>query len=143
MASDSIEVEVFKNERLVATARSNVRIVEPVLQGLPRTTAFNIPLLDLERMVVFDHLAGAPLSRFLDRAGLRVHHLHPETDEELDSDMIEPVFYVHGRSETARGSMTVSAVCLIWFDCPIDGLPRDRDLLPQLPYIYKEVTKIL
>lgn len=143
MASDSIEVEIFNGGQLVATAKNSIRMVEPALPGLSRAKAFSIPRLNLERMIVFDHLAGAPLSQFLNNAGLRIRHLHPETSKELDVDLLEPVFYVHGRSETARGDTTVSAVVLIWFDCAPDSLPRDRDLLPQLPYIYKEVTNLL
>jgi len=141
--AEKLKIEVWKDGKLAATADNNVKAVDIHHSGFPPGIAFWIPILDLERITVFEHLAGSPLSAFLDNAGVRIHYLNPENDEELDEDQLEPVFYVHGRSETARGNTTVSSVVLLWLDAPSEQLPPKRVLLSELPAIYKEVVDLL
>lgn len=127
-------VEIYKGGQQVASCEENIRDVEVEVEGLPPLTAFSLPVVELERTKVFEHLNGRPLSAFFNEAGLRVF-----VGEE--SDELEPVFYIHGRSETMRGNTTVSAVILARFNCPEEELPTTREVAPQLPRIYKEISR--
>jgi hypothetical protein len=142
------KVEVFKSGELIATCDENIRSVEVSMADLPPMTVFSLPLVELERIKIFEHLNGRPLSSFFNKAGIRVHEVDVGDDERAATDTnwsrdVEPVFYIHGRSETMRGKTTVSAVILAQFRCPEEDLPSIKDLLPQLPAIYKEIASQL
>lgn len=130
------KVEVYKNGSAVACCKENIRYVDVQVEGLPPLTAFSLPVVELERTKIFEHLNGRPLSSFFNGAGLRVFF-----DDE--TDLIDPVFYIHGRSETMRGDTVVSAVILARFNCSGEELPKTRELVPQLPKIYKEISKAI
>lgn len=142
------KVEIYKGGELVATCRDLVRAVNVTIEGFPPIEAFSLPLVELERRKVFEHLNGRPLSSFFNEAGLKIDEVDVGDKERAATDTnwsreIEPVFYVHGRSETMRGETTVSAVVLIRFECKPESVPKARDVAAQLPKIYKEVSKSL
>jgi hypothetical protein len=68
-------------------------------------------------------LAGKPLGSFFNAAGVEVD----------DGLRVEPVYYVHGRSEAIRGRTTVNAVVLAHPLGEIDP----RAFMLQTPQIYK------
>jgi hypothetical protein len=131
------QVEVFKDGELVAVCKESIRSVDVKIDGLPPLTAYSLPRVELERIRVFEHLNGRPLSAFFNEAGARITSSGPNVE---DKSEVEPVFYIHGRSETMRGKTTVSAVILVHFRCEAVDLPSSRELLPQLPAIYKEIS---
>ena len=130
------KVEVFKDGERVAWCDKHVKQVEVVIEGLPPMRAFSLPLVNLDRKKIFEHLNGKPLTSILGNSGIRVTH-----GEEAES--LEPAFYIHGRSETMRGNTTVSSVVLAKFDCADDQLPEHRELIPRLPKIYRKVSALI
>ena len=130
------KIEIFKDGERVAICDANIREVDLTVGGFPPMTAFSLPQVELERIKIFEHLNGRPLSAFFNEAGIHISYVGTDAQ-------IEPIFYVHGRSETMRGNTTISAVVLIHFDCSDEELPKTRQLALQLPRIYREINKAL
>ena len=126
------KVEVWKDSQLVCDCDLGVKRTELQLEGLPKLTLFSLPKTQLHRRFIFEHLHGRPLSEVFNGAGLRVI-----TDEGVGE--IEPLLFVHGRSESIRGNTTVNAVVLAY--------PHDEyDLkvfVSKVPEIYKRFTLLI
>jgi hypothetical protein len=92
--------ELWKSGRRVATAKKIVQhtLQSPKFRGLE---LFYLPQVTLDPPIVFAHLTGQALSKFLDQSELR-----------QDEEVHEPLRYVHGRSEVMRGTPSVTAVVL-------------------------------
>jgi hypothetical protein len=117
---------IWKGGKVVATATSMRRatLTELVADEL---RLFFFPSIQLTPPVLFEHLAGKALGAFLEGSGL-----------ETDSEHVEPLRYVHGRTETMRGTNKISSVLLAEIRHPE---PVDEALwLSNLPTIY---TKFL
>jgi len=127
-------VEIYKSGRMVAFAEQGIKTVSIGMAGIPPMEAFSLPIVELDRRVVFEHMQGRPLSDFFDFSGARVEYAEAEEAE------LQPMFYVHGRSEALRGNMTVTAVVLIRFDCPPDQVPSVREIRLNTPEIYRKVS---
>lgn len=127
-------VELFNGDRPIGEADSATiisGILMPMFEG--SVTAYNLPLMRLGRTVLFEHMQGRPLSGLLNGCCVKVLG----DDEHRFSS--PPLLYVHGRSEALRGNVTVSAVVLADFP---DNLSY-RELMPQLPEIYKILSTCL
>lgn len=124
-----MNAQIFREGELVAQmVGETFQRVELELEGLPRMTLYGLSRVRLERRFLFEHLQGAPLMRWFNGAGLSLMTL------ESEPDLIEPVWYVHGRSETMRGNTMVSAVVL----AQLHGECKPRSLAVRLPEIYKK-----
>jgi hypothetical protein len=118
---------VYKDGEEVARCARG-KIVEMDFEGLPHLELFHIPILKLNRIFLFEHMAGKPLGSFFNYSGV-----------DVEGRRVEPVFYVHGRSEAIRGKTTVSAVVLAYPHGEIDP----RDFLLKTPQIYKQFTTLI
>lgn len=119
-----MKLTLWKGGRVVATATSmrKATLSEIVSDEL---RLFFFPTIELTPPVLFEHLAGKALAAFLEKCGL-------ETDEEH----VEPLRYIHGRTETMRGKNRISSVLLAEVRHPE---PVDEALwLSNLPTIYKK-----
>lgn len=119
-----MKLTLWKGGRVVATATSmrKATLSEIVADEL---RLFFFPTIELTPPVLFEHLAGKALAAFLEKCGL-------ETDEEH----VEPLRYIHGRTETMRGKNRISSVLLAEVRHPE---PVDEALwLSNLPTIYKK-----
>jgi hypothetical protein len=122
-----MEARSYKDGELVG--RSEVhKIIEMDVEGLPHLELFHMPLVKLERLCLFEHMAGKPLSSFFNNGGL-----------EIEERKLEPVYFVHGRSEAIRGRTTVSAVVLAY---PHGTIDRAAFML-KTPEIYKRFATLL
>lgn len=133
------KIEIFKDGDLVATCFKGIKLLFFESEELPPATVYNLPVIELDRKKVFEHLNGRPLSSFLNRSGIRIHHSKDDTQIQE----IEPIFYIHGRSETVRGTTKVTAVILMLFHCSEEQLPRQRDLISMTPRLYREISKLI
>jgi hypothetical protein len=102
--------------------------VEMDFEDLPHLQLFHMPIVKLDRICLFEHMAGKPLSSFLNASGV-----------EVDGVRMEPAYYVHGRSEAIRGRTTVSAVVLAHSESPIDPLV----FMAKSPEIYKRFSLLI
>lgn len=128
-------VEIFKNGERVAEADPPVKYFPLDFLDFPRLQILSLPRVTLDRIIIFKHLQGAPLSDFFNGCGVRL--IHPGNHFSAR----EPFFYVHGRSETIRGTTRVTAVVLATFE---DGsLPDVRKFAGKLPELYREVSRTL
>lgn len=118
---------IYKDGEEVATCAGG-KIVEMDFEGLPHLQLFHMPVVKLARMGLFEHMAGKPLGSFFNGSGI-----------EVDEVRIEPVYYVHGRSEAIRGRTTVSAVVLAHPMGEVDP----RAFLLQTPQIYKRFSGLI
>jgi len=131
---DISKVNIFQNGERVARCTANIKETSASLPGLPLLRAFLLPIVGLERLQVFAHLNGQPLSSFFNNSEIEVFYTDSQTVH-----TVEPMFYLFGRSETFRGNTTVSAVILINF-FGHDSF-QILDVLPQFPKIYKELSR--
>lgn len=137
MAKEVItEALIYKNDRFVALSTSGVKVDGLKMEDFPTFTAYSLPRIDLDRVVLFEHMQGRPLSAFLDLCGGKFR-IHVDQERERKEE-IEPLFYVHGRSEAMRGNMTVSAVILAHFSSIVDF--DTRRITGELPKIYKFIS---
>lgn len=117
---------IWKGGKVVATATSLRKATLSQLVA-DELRLFFFSSIQLTPPVLFEHLAGKALSAFLEGCGL-----------ETDDEHVEPLRYVHGRTETMRGASRVSSVLLAEIRHPE---PVDEALwLSNLPTIY---TKFL
>ena len=137
MEKEIVSIEVFKEGRLVATAQEGIKTAAVSSTGFPDMDAFIMPRVELDRTVLFEHMNGRPLSAFFNVCGIVIQRGEDETDRQ----QLEPLFYVHGRSEALRGNVTVTAVVLVKF--PAGQEPNPVDLVPKLPAMYKVISQIL
>ena len=137
MEKGIVAVEVFKAGKLVATAREGIKTAAVRFDGFPDMEAVSMPRVELNRTVLFEHMNGRPLSAFFNGCGIVIQR----GEDEKDWQQLEPLFYVHGRSEALRGNVTVTAVVLVKF--PTGQEPDPRELLPKLPAIYKVISRVL
>ena len=137
MAEEIVEVQLFKAGRLIATAREGVKTTYVSVDDLPNMNAISMPRVELDRSVLFEHMNGRPLSAFFNGCGASISR---SCDEE-GPEQVEPLFYVHGRSEALKGQVTVTAVVLVKF--VVGEEPDPRELLPKLPEIYEVVIRAL
>ena len=113
---------LWKGGRTVATA---YRMREAVLRDVvvEVMNLFFFPAIELPPPVLFEHLAGKALAAFLNGCGL-----------EANGETYEPLRYVHGRTETMRGTNKISSVLLAKLP-PLEQV--DEALwLSNLPTIY-------
>lgn len=122
-----MEARVFKDGEQVAEC-GQVKIVEMDFEGLPHLELFHMPVVKLHRLVLVEHMTGKPLSSFFNNSGL-----------EIEERKLEPIYFVHGRSEAIRGRTTVSAMVLAYPHGPID---RPAFML-KTPQIYKRFTTLV
>lgn len=94
--------KIWKGGRLIATA-SSARTASFGWEGRHLYCLF-FPALTMDPPVVFEHLAGTALSKYL--------HGSMVACEEKDL-LVFPMGYVHGRSEVMRGQPKISSVLLI------------------------------
>lgn len=124
------EVKIYKRGELVATA-THVRQVQVPMpdEDEPVTwTCFHMPRVNLERLYVFQILNRQPLSEIFNGGGV-----------DIDGEMIEPIYYIHGLVETFRGNPSITAVALGKPDRPVDI----KVFANRLPELYKRFSVLI
>ena len=76
------------------------------MPGIEKVQLYTFKTIKLEHMIVFEHLAGTALSKWLNNSSLKVT-LADGTERQIDN-----LRYVHGRSEVMKGKQTISSVVL-------------------------------
>lgn len=122
------DLTIWKEDRQIAKAERCTPGIIPgeAFGGLESVHCYYFPQVKLAPPVLFEHLAGTALMQFLDHCSLVF-------DEEA-CDMVDGLRYVHGRSETMKGSSRISAVLLAK---PKGGPMDDPTWMIHLPAIYK------
>jgi len=122
-------IVIRKDGQVMATARSCAQseiLGEEDWEGIYLIKCFFFNRVQMSPPILFEHLAGAALSRFFNG-----------TEVLLDDGVLEKdLRYVHGRSEVMRGKPEVTSVLLARSE-PEGGVP-DALWLSYLPEIYKK-----
>lgn len=99
---------------------------DPAWAGIDTIDCYFFHRLSLTPPVMFEHLAGTGLARFLDHSDLDFSGDHVVTN----------LRYVHGKSEVLKAKHTISAVLLV-DPCPSEG-PSENAWMTYMPDIYKK-----
>lgn len=119
---------IWIGDQLVAEATTCLQLEMPgdgMFGSVDKLSCYYFPKIKLTPIVLFEHLSGVALLQFLDHSTLISH----------DKDRIEGLRYVHGRSETMRGSSKISSVLLV----KPSEVPSDSSTwFTYLPAIYEK-----
>jgi len=89
--------------------------------------------ITLSPPVLFEHLNGSGLMKWLDRSQLSA------TFDDADRVIEEPIFrYIHGRSDVMKGTPSITSVLL---GCPNSDV-NEASWLSSLPSMWLEFQKI-
>jgi hypothetical protein len=122
------EYTIWKDDRFIAKAGS-ARMASISWKEHQLYCVF-FPTIKLHSTIVFEHLAGTALSRFLHNAVIK------HNDKNLTAT---PMGYVHGRSEVARGKPKISSVLLVNAAEPLSLL----SLTESSAHIYKTFLEVM
>lgn len=122
-------IVIDKDGQLVATAKNceSVEILgEPSWEGIYLIKCYFFSRIYLSPPILFEHLAGTGMGKFLNGATLSVE----------GEPVVRDLRYVHGRSEVLRGRHTIGSVLLARPE-PEGGV-TDTSWLSYLPAVYKK-----
>jgi hypothetical protein len=127
------EITIWKDGRLIAEAPRCAPTLLPGekgWEGITNLQCYYFSKINLSPPILFEHLAGSALTKYLDRADL---HLPAE-------EPIQKLRYVHGRSEAMKGRCKVGAVLLA---APLpEGGVTELAWMTYLPDIYKRFMAV-
>lgn len=104
----TVNIEIWKGDRHVAKAARmrEATLIDDAFEGVQSMHCLFFPRIKLHPPVVFEHLAGTALMHFLHLSEVRLI-----SGEDI-VERFDNLHYVHGRSEVAKGTPSITSVLL-------------------------------
>lgn len=139
-------IKIYKDGRHIADADAMQKVITTTdkYPGIRTLFLWYFPTIKMTPPVVFEHLAGQALVRFLDRCSLLFQEQDDDGNPVGDQQAVEFLRYVHGRSEVMKGQPKISAVLLARLDCiePLHDIPM-ADWIGYMPAIYTHFLEVV